>query len=166
MNYATTFGLPQPAAKRGRAGEAPVYLPASEGYNTVQQKYVEACLTSGKHAAKYHSFRHIWLQCLPHVQFMTPRTDVCHYCEEYRVLIVKAISENDKVRLAQEFKEHVAEAQKERQYYLDSIKRGEGSITSISDGPPSYCHYTFDFAQMLQVPYHARQVGPLFFKFH
>ena len=114
VNYATTFGLPQPAARRGRAGEAPVYLPASEGYNTVHQKYVEACLTSGKHAAKYHSFRHIWLQCLPHVQFMTPRTDVCHYCEEYRVLIVKAISENDKVRLAQEFKEHVAEAQKER----------------------------------------------------
>ena len=27
-----------------------------------------------------------------------------------------------------------------------------------------YGHYTFDFAQQLQVPYHARQVGPLFFK--
>jgi hypothetical protein len=31
-DYATTFCLPQPAARRGRAGEAPVYLPASEGY--------------------------------------------------------------------------------------------------------------------------------------
>ena len=31
-NYATVFGLPQPAA-RGRASTAPVFLPASEGYN-------------------------------------------------------------------------------------------------------------------------------------
>ena len=33
-----------------------------------------------------------------------------------------------------------------------------------SDGAPLYCHYTFDFAQMLHIPYHARQVGPLYFK--
>ena len=84
VNYATVFGLLQPAARRGRAGKAPIYLPASEGYNTVHGKYLEACLASGKQAAKYHSFRSIWLQCLPHIQFMTPRTDVCHYCEEYR----------------------------------------------------------------------------------
>lgn len=164
VNYATVFGLPQPAARRGRAGKAPIYLPASEGYNTVHGKYLEACLASGKQAAKYHSFRSIWLQCLPHIQFMTPRTDVCHYCEEYRVLISKAINEDDKLRFSQEFKEHVEEAQKERQHYLDSIKKGEESIASTSDGPPSYCHYTFDFAQMLQVPYHSRQVGPLYFK--
>ena len=30
--------------------------------------------------------------------------------------------------------------------------------------PADYGHYTFDFAQQLQVPYHARQVGPLYFK--
>jgi len=133
----------------------------SEEYNTVHQKYFEACVASGKRAAKYHSFRNIWLQCLPHIRFMTPRTDVCHHCEDYRVLISKATSEVDKVRLAQEFKEHVELAQKEQQYYLDSMKKAE---ESVCDGLPSYCHYTFDFAQMLQVPYHACQVGPLFFK--
>ena len=30
-NYVTVFGLPQPAARRGRASTAPVYLPATEG---------------------------------------------------------------------------------------------------------------------------------------
>ena len=38
---------------------------------------------------------------------MTPRTDVCHYCEDFRVEIVKAVTEADKTRLAQGFKEHV-----------------------------------------------------------
>ena len=45
---------------------------------------------------------------------MTPCTDVCHYHEEYRVLIARTVSENDKVRRTQEFKEHVAKVQKER----------------------------------------------------
>lgn len=162
-NYATVFGLTQPAARRRRASTAPVFLPASEGYDTVHRKYVEACVASGKQAAKYHSFRQIWLQCVPHIQFMTPRTDVCQHCENYRVLISKAITEGDKFTLTQQFKEHVDLAQKERQYFLDSMKKAEESIKSASDRP-SYCHYTFDLAQMLQVPYHARQVGPLYFK--
>ena len=162
-NYATVFGLPQPAARRGRASTAPVYLPASEGYNTVHHKYVEACTASGKQAAKYHAFRQIWLQCVPDIQFMTPRSDVCHHCEEYRVLISKAVTEDDKLKLAEEFKGHVDEAQKERQYYLDSMKKAEESAATLS-GNRRYCHYTFDFAQMLQIPYHARQVGPIYFK--
>ena len=163
VNYATVFGLPQPAARRGRASVAPVYLPASEGYNTVHHKYIEACNASEKQAAKYHAFRQIWLQCVPHIQFMTPRTDVCHHCEEYRVLISKATSEDDKLRFTREFQAHVNAAQKERQYYLDSMKMAEESVAN-SDGAPLYCHYTFDFAQMLHIPYHARQVGPLYFK--
>ena len=27
-----------------------------------------------------------------------------------------------------------------------------------------FCHYTFDFAQNVNIPYHGRQVGPLHFK--
>ena len=30
--------------------------------------------------------------------------------------------------------------------------------------PPSCSHYTFDFAQQLQVPYHSRKVGSIYFK--
>ena len=163
-NYATIHDLPQPAARRGRAAAAPLYLPASEGYNTVHQKYVTACVATGKTAAKYHAFRQIWLQCIPHIQFMTPRTDVCHYCENFRVLIPKALSEEDKLSLAHKFQKHVDEAQKEREYYLASIRKSEENLQSSLGSTIRYCHYTFDFAQQLQVPYHARQVGPLYFK--
>ena len=110
-NYAVVHGLPQPAARSGCADTAPIYLPATEGYNTVHQKYVQVCAAVGKQAAKYHAFRATWLQCVPHIKFMTPRTDVCHYCEDFRVEIVKAVTEADKTRLAQCFKEHVEEAQ-------------------------------------------------------
>ena len=29
---------------------------------------------------------------------------------------------------------------------------------------PQYAHYTFDFAEQLHIPHHARQVGPIYFK--
>lgn len=79
-NYATVFGLPQPAARRGCA------------------------------------------------------------------LIYKAITEGDKLTPTQQFKEYVDLAQKEHQYYLDSMKKAEESIKSASE-TPSYCHYTFGFAK-------------------
>lgn len=65
-------------------------------------------------AAKYHAFVGIWQKIVPHVKFMTPRTDVCHYCESYRVQIKHAILEFDKIHLSNKFKEHVTTAQKER----------------------------------------------------
>ena len=148
-NYARVFGLPQPAARRGRASTAPIYLPASEGYNTIHCKYVDACTESEKRAAKYHAFRQIWLQCIPHIQFMTPRTDVCHHCENYRVLISKAVCEDDKLRLAQEFKVHVDEAQNERQHYLDSMKKAEDSGSAPAATTPLTLLRCFKFLTML-----------------
>ena len=166
-NYARVHGLPQPAAGRGRAEAAPIYLSASEGYNTVHQKYIEACVTAGLPAAKYHAFRSIWLSCIPHIKFMTPRTDVCHYCESFRVQLRTALQESEKIRLTGEFQEHVTNAQKEREFYLACLRKAEERLHSLPEDatdPADYGHYTFDFAQQLQVPYHARQVGPLYFK--
>ena len=114
LNYAELHGLPLPAAGRGRAEVPPIYLSASDGYNVVHQKYVEACTSKGMQAAKYHAFVGIWQKIVPHVKFMTPRTDVCHYCESYRVQIKHAILEFDKIHLSNKFKEHVTTAQKER----------------------------------------------------
>ena len=95
---------------------------------------------------------------------MKPRQDVCQKCDKYRLLIMQSTTEEDKLMYTQQFKEHVEEAQKERKYYLDSMTKAEESLASTSGSPPLYTHYTFDFAQQLQVPYHSRQVRPIYFK--
>ena len=41
-NYAAVFGLPMPAAPRGRGHTAPTYLPASNTYSSVHAEYVRA----------------------------------------------------------------------------------------------------------------------------
>lgn len=40
-NYASVFGLPQPAALCGRANQAPTYLPAHQNHKIIHQKYRE-----------------------------------------------------------------------------------------------------------------------------
>ena len=89
---------------------------AKFGYS-VRQIWLQCASNLVTACAKFgYSVRQIWLQCAPHIQFMTPRTDVCQHCENYQVLISKAITEGDKLTLTQQFKEHVDLAQKECQY--------------------------------------------------
>ena len=111
---------------------------------------------------QYRSFLDVWHKCLPHIIFMTPRTDVCESCENYRVAIRQAVTEFDKKRLLAEFSAHVEVAQKECDAYLAAIEK---AAAATSEGNvPSFTHITFDFAQQVFLPYHARQVGPLYYK--
>ena len=163
--YASVFGLPQPAAPRGRANQAPTYLPANQNHKIVHQKYQEACTKDNKPFIQYRSFIDTWHKCVPHIVFMTPRTDVCQYCENYRIAIQQAVTEDDKKKLLAEFSEHLEVAQKERDCYLASIKNSKEACAAAGEGNiPSFTHLTFDFAQQVFLPYHARQVGPLYYK--
>ena len=164
-NHATIYGIPQPAARSGRAETPPIYLPASQNYKIVHAKYVEACQAKDPHFRflQYKSFISVWKRCLPDIVFMTPRFDVCAKCELFRFQLRDAVHENDKVKVSKEFSEHVELAQQEREYYISLSKKSESEYSQNSETPPEFAHYTFNFAEQVFIPHHARQVGPLYF---
>ena len=91
---------------------------------------------------------------------MTPRFDVCATCEEFHVQLKNVVTEDGKATLAQEFSSHVKLAQEEREFYISSMKKSEDQLAELgSRTSPDYAHYTFDFAEQVFVPHHARQVG-------
>ena len=112
---------------------------------------------------------------------MTPRTDVCAVCEDMRHCIQSALTEDEKIAATSQFRVHIENAQDEREHYkiktisakeeYDAFRR-DSNLPTCSFGqclrPCSVamrkCHYTFDFAEQLHLPNHARQVGPLYFK--
>ena len=165
-NYAEVFGIPQPAARSGRANNPPIYLPANLNYKIVHSKYVEACQSKDPHMRflAYKSFVGVWKRCLADIVFMTPRTDVCATCEGFRTRLKDATCEEDKVKLTADFTSHLEAAQEERDHYLTSMKQAATVLEENQGTPPQYAHYTFDFAQCVHIPHHARQVGPLYFK--
>ena len=165
-NFAECYGIPQPAARSGRASNPPIYLPASLNYKIVHSKYVEACQLKDTHVRflAYKSFVNMWKRCLADIVFMTPRTDVCAVCEGFRFQLKDATREEEKVKLTAAFTTHLEAAQEERDYYLTSMKQAETTLADNCGTPLEYAHYTFDFAQCVHIPHHARQVGPLYFK--
>ena len=162
-----TWTAPQPSARSGRADIPPIYLPASQNFKIVHDHYVKAVMDQdpSQRVMQYRSFVDVWYKCVPEIQFMTPRTDVCSICQGYRNKIKEAISEQDKLTLTSAFSDHLHQAQRECQYYLDCCRRDV--LPTVSPGAAHTCmyaHYTFDFAEQLHLPHHSRQVGPMYFK--
>ena len=57
---------------------------------------------------------------------------------------------------------HLDDPQKERDAYLAAIEQSKHANSTSEQ--QDYVHYTFDFAQQVFLPYHSRQVGPLYYK--
>ena len=173
-NFATEFGIPHPAPLHGRSDAPPVFLPAAETYKSVHAKYVESCIHAERRAAGMSLFCSIWKQCLPHIKFMSPRSDVCDACEKNRRRVTEAVTEEEKLAASAALSKHILLAQREREFYKQKTvdAKAEWDIQGQDIVPPCapcsndlrLVHYTFDFAQNVCLPHTARQVGPLYFK--
>ncbi|XP_062578888.1 uncharacterized protein LOC134240830 [Saccostrea cucullata] len=170
QNYAEEFGLPQPNVKN--QGNPCIFLPSSGDKFTLHFSYVTSCTETNKRHVGLTTFKLLWKDCLPHIKYMTPRSDICPKCEEHRANISSAAGLQEKQDHLQEFTEHLSMVEKEHQVYnnavtkareeMESYERPTGLIPPCSTNP-SHVHYTFDFSQALSIPHHARQEGPLYF---
>ena len=173
--YAERFGIPHPAPLHGRTGTPPAYLHAGCTMLSIHKEYVTSCQEAERAVVGYDSFRGIWHQCLPHIKIMTPRTDVCEKCEDYRRQVVAAVSEAAKVNACEALTAHVHGAQVERDNYRAKTVEARQELDALGDElrmPPcapcsqalACVHYTFDFAQNVGLPQSARQEGPMYYK--
>ena len=171
VNYSDQFGLPQPAAPRGRDGIAPVFLPASLTKDQLHKEYLQACQENNICVLRLTSFKRTWAQCVPHIKIASPREDVCQKCEQIHKKITESVSEEDKMRTTTELQEHIQKAQRERDLYKQTIADSKAEVPiQRPEGPIPPCttdlskvHYTFDYSQQVSIPHHYRQMGPLFF---
>ena len=166
-------GIPHPAPLHGRSAQPPVFLPSYLNFVSCHKDYLSACTESGICPVGLTSFRCIWQQLMGHVKFMTPRTDVCDLCERLRRAVVCAPGEGEKLEACEKFQSHVHAAQHEREVYKKATITAKEEVAKFGAvSPPCIpcsnelfnIHYTFDFAQNVQLPQCSRQVGPLYFK--
>ena len=152
----------------------PIFLPASGTYKSVHKEYVTSCTAAKYRAAGIEIFCNIWHQCVPHIKFMSPRANVCDACEKCRRRVVEAVSEEEKLTASAALSDHVLFAQKEREFYQKKTQEAkeEWDAHAAAGLPPhapqsnglQKVHYTFDFAQNVNLPHTARQVGPIYIK--
>jgi len=160
-NYADEFGMPQPAAPRGRDDVPPIYLTCQTTKLYLHLKYTRSCLEGHHRVVKRTLFSDIWTTCIGHIKIATPRDDVCATCEKARKAVADSISEEEKLQNTTLLRDHILTAQKERGVYNDCIKLSKA--TNHQAPNTRYNHYTFDFSQNVSIPHHARQMGPVYF---
>ncbi|XP_060601134.1 uncharacterized protein LOC132754508 isoform X3 [Ruditapes philippinarum] len=159
---AEDIGIPQPAAPRGSDNMPPVYLPSATTKLDIHKKYETSCLESEptKRAVHYKTFCNIWKQCLPHIKIASPRDDVCATCEKLRKVVMDSRTEDEKLQGTANPREHIVNAQNEREVYNKCIAYAKGLFET---GDRRHSHFTFDFSQNLWLPHHSRQIGPTYF---
>ena len=97
--------MPMPAAPRGRNDIPPVFLPAHETKDHVYKMYVDSC-GDNRHV-KLTLFKMIWNHCLPHIQIIKPRSDLCHSCVKLREVVSAARTDNNKLVATRAYMDHI-----------------------------------------------------------
>ena len=150
-NTSTQHGIPQPAAPRGKGEDAPVYLPSSFTKLSIHKTYMEECERTSTPFMKRSSFVSVWNSIMPHLKLMTPRTDVCRQCEILCYSVMNTTSEDDKISQMKKFQNHIEDAANEREIYMTDARRAVVEVQRSEGGTPKFGHYTFNFAQQLQI---------------
>ena len=117
-NYASSFGMPQPAAPHGTSGVAPTYLPASLSILELHRLYSDA---NPEGRVGRDTFRRVWLHTAKDVIIMKRRIDVCDRCDKFLEKMHAAKTEEALAAASQELEAHLTNARDERTYYNDII---------------------------------------------
>ncbi|KAH3869855.1 hypothetical protein DPMN_033026 [Dreissena polymorpha] len=120
----------------------------------IHKLYKASCQEAGVRFVEKSSFQSIWNACIPHIKVASPRDDVCATCEKLRKKNIDSVSEEDKLASTEEMRSHIVLAQKERDLYNSLIKKAKE--TSHLCPAERSNHFTFDFAQSVGIPHHAR----------
>src|SRR2546421_6999121 len=123
LNYAEVHGLPSPVRNVNRVTQSIIFLPAEMSYRSVHCDFLAGLEEESKlRALKYDAFRKLWHQLTPHIQIMSPRTDLCDTCQHLRNdLQFKARKEEEAQDLLKRYKKHLAKVKLERNYYNNAI---------------------------------------------
>ena len=119
LNYAEVHGLPSPVRNVNRVTQSIIFLPAEMSYKSIHRDFLAGLeKDSTLNALKYDAFRKLWHQLTSYIQIMSPRTDLCDTCQHlWNDLQFNARKEEEAQDLLKRYKEHLAKAKLERNYY-------------------------------------------------
>ncbi|KAG9285419.1 hypothetical protein G9A89_010894 [Geosiphon pyriformis] len=119
-------------ARVNKRTQSVIFLPAEMSYRSVHRDLLAGLEEDSKLCAiKYVAFCKLWHQLTPRIQIMSPRTDLCDTCQCLKNdLQLKARKEED---LLKRYKEHLAKAKLERNYYNKNTNARKVHLFGIQD---------------------------------
>ena len=170
QSYAEQHGLPDPgrySRTLGSVSASRVFLPQGLTVSEVYQKYKRTLEANHMTSSllKLTLFRSSWLQFCPHISILTPRSDMCAACVNYRETLQGAKSFEEEESVLREWVDHKNEAYEERSLYKKNGELGKKPVfwTEVG-GVVETLVLSFDYAQQILIPQYPDQVGDLYFR--
>jgi hypothetical protein len=137
--------------------------------------YQNACKDGGSKYVSHSYFKSVWRNQLPNIVVQKPRTDLCAQCQQNFTSLghLRTLDDDVKQNLLQRSVDHLSEVTRERSLYQKDVHTAKQSLASQSSLSPDNLishepnsqdlvpHYSFDYAQQIQIPHNSQQVGPL-----
>lgn len=173
QNYATENSLFLPGRQAGHKNMTHKLLPSSDNKKQIYELYCKCCSEKGETSVSKRSFYRIWSTFCPDILIQRPMSDLCRKCQSnYTTMRVMTLaSEEEKMRINEDMHQHLEKVIKERSFYKLTVKNSTEAMKSQEFSqeprPPcsydGFCHYSFDFAQQVQIPSNPLQPGPIYF---
>ncbi len=185
-NYSCAQGLPDPGRLERVTRE--ILLPTNTTYLSIWELYSEES-ENNKDTPKisYNSFRKIWQNSLPYIQFQQCQSDLCDTCEELKNNIKYSKDSNTLDLMTKQYQAHSMQAKTARGHYKRQIAKTKISWDSLKEDKKRKIlknyehnnieknkirpcsnklsmHYSFDFCQQVFYPYSPQQRGKEYFK--
>lgn len=174
--YAKDNALPLPGRLPNHRDSRVLILPSDKTKEDIFKIYSKVGEELSHKAISLRSFLRIWNDLCPHIVISKPCTDLCQKCQEFANLLSKSgsLSEEEKTSLLQSYNDHIQLAKEQRDHYrlqcteskqkyslLDEDMKSHGNLPMSVEGK---FHYSWDYAQLVHIPHHAQQVGPVYFR--
>ena len=152
-------------------------LSSSETKMNVWRTFKRTCEESGKHAVCYTTFVKLWEQFHPDVVVAKPMTDLCLTCQQNTSKLLRSanLPEQEKSECVIAQQGHLTCVKMERDFYNNICTESQSNFKRFEeriklDEKNKVCsidttiHYSFDFAQQIQILSNPMQPGPIYFK--
>jgi len=177
QNYAEQFGLVLPGRVASFNNADLMILPSFSTKVHLYRQYENACKVAGTILVSETYFRRVWHRLLPNIVVQKPRTDLCAKCQLNFTSLgqLRTLDDEVKEKLLKRSVDHLSDVTRERSLYQSDVLAAKTSLhthpslstDTLSPHEPNsqevMLHYSFDYAQQIQMPHDSQQVGPLYF---
>ena len=176
-NYAEEHAVAFPGRVPGFKRTDVRLLPSSNTKASIHRVYEQAAPSAGVTAVLYPKFVEMWNKLRPQMRITKPMTDLCHTCQKNNTSIYRSanLPDDEKSEVVRKQEKHLLDAERERSLYKNACNESKDSIAKIlheidfnsTRQPCSFngkVHYSFDYAQQVQLPSNPMQPGPIYFK--
>lgn len=119
--YAVDNALPLPGRLPNCPDQTLLLLPSDKNIHDIFEIYIDSARIADYRLVSLKTFRNVWKDLCPHIALAKPMTDLCMKCQMLGHKLSQAgqLSDNDKIELADQYRNHVNCAQKQRNTYKE-----------------------------------------------